>query len=173
MLAATNGEGSMALYRCRPIGCEFLTEAPLRATTTLRTSVDAGVLFEVLADAPATPKWALPITQARWLSPAPFGVGSRRTLTFARKLTGDERYIAWEPGRRLAYSLEATNVPGIAALAEEYRIDPCVEGGCELQWTLAIEVRGRLEILSKATRPFVRAALRRMSRDLVRYAATQ
>ncbi len=161
----------MALYQCRPVGCEFLSQAPLRAAVSLHADVDAGRLFEILAAAAATPKWALPITQARWLSPAPFGIGSRRVITFAGRLVGHERYIAWEPGRRLAYSLETTNVPGIEALAEEYRIIPSSGGGCELSWTLAVGMRGRLGVFAVAARPFIHAALWRMSRDLVSYAA--
>ena len=99
------------------------------------------------------------LTGAQWTSPRPFGVGTTRT---ARALGGanvlEERFFAWEEGRRMAFTAERSSMPLFKRFAEDYVVEP---DGAEtlFTWTVAIEPKDAYRLPVKVLAPAFKAAL--------------
>ncbi len=46
-------------------------------------------------------------------------------------------FWAWEPNRRMGFSITASNVGRVSAFSELYEITPISAERCKLRWTLA------------------------------------
>ena len=90
------------LHPCRPVGLDYLESAPTVFTNSVDIALTPDQLFEVLARADTWSRWASVITDVEYTSPEPYGVGTTRVVTMRGGIVGDEEFLAWEPGRRLA-----------------------------------------------------------------------
>ena len=68
----------------------------------------------------------LPITKVTWTSPAPFGLGTTRTV---EGLSGaiSEVFHEWVEGRRMAFYFAESNLP-VRAFGESYDVEPAPGG---------------------------------------------
>lgn len=126
-------------FTLEPADEAFLDSAPVRIEQTW------------LIDRPAERVWAdlvedhplghiRAIAGVTWTSPRPFGVGTTRQVrTVGNTVVLDERYFAWEEGRRKAFCAERASAPGFRRFAEDYVVEPVTEGTCRFTWTVAIE----------------------------------
>ena len=76
----------------------------------------------------------------------------------------DELYWAWEPNRRMGFSVAATNIGWIDALAEDYLVEPISAERCNLRWTFAVSYRGP----SSKAEPLVSRVLPTVQRQLLK-----
>lgn len=83
-------------------------------------------VFEVLSGSDWG-DWFVDFKRVDWTSPEPYGQGSTRTVTL-KILSVKERFLAWEPGRRFSFSIDAISVPLVKAMMEDMQLEP-VEGG--------------------------------------------
>ncbi len=82
-------------------------------------------------------------------------------VVFGRPVT--ETILAWDEPSRFAFAIEAATMPGISALAEDYRVadEP---GGSSLTWTMAYDASsGAAGLIVGAS---ASAAFRRAGRKL-------
>ncbi|BDU05109.1 hypothetical protein FMUBM48_13720 [Nocardia cyriacigeorgica] len=125
------------LYPCEKVDKSFVDTAPHRFTNSVDLRVTPQQVYEVLAEAEPWPRWATVITDVTWTSPHPRGVGATRTVTMRAGMTAAEEFLAWDPGRHMAFRFNACSTRGIHAFAESYDIVP-TDTGCRLTWTLAM-----------------------------------
>lgn len=87
-----------------------------------------------------------------WTSPAPHGLGSTRRVML-KLLSVDERFVAWEPGRRYSFSIDAISLPLVAKMLEDTRLES-VEGGSatRMRWRVAYTPN----LVSRLLHPLVR-----------------
>ena len=87
-------------------------------------------------------------------------VGSRRAIlgTF---LALQEQIIAFEEGRRVAFSVTGASLYGLAAGIQEYVITPTSNGGSLLTWTVAGSPKFVGFLPLRLTTPFVRPFMKR------------
>ena len=162
-------------FECTKVGLEFLgqTENVFKAEETVRASPEQ--IFEVLEDAHAWTVWAMPIQKVEWTSPRPFGVGTTRTVSMIGGMEGYEEFVAWEPGKRMAFTFVGCNKNATEKFLEDYRVTDLGNGHCKVEWFMAMEPRGFSRRLMWLTRPLMRLANRRMFRKFrfytERYAA--
>lgn len=126
---------------CAKVGIEYVDEAPFRYANSVDLNITPDQLFEVLADADAWPRWGKVITHVEWTTPEPHGVGTTRDVTMRGGLLASEEFLAWEPGRLLAFRFTTASERSIKAFAERYDVEPTASG-CRLTWTLALDVAG-------------------------------
>jgi len=118
------------LKQHRQVGDEFIGADRSPPHVRQRLSVPAPLVWAALLDAKAWTQW-LPISEVSSTSPAPFGVGTTRTV-IAGGQTIEETFYAWEDGHRMAFRFERTSLP-VSAAAEDYRVVETPDG-CELRW---------------------------------------
>lgn len=146
------------------VGKEFFDTAATRITVTKRLPCNADTMFQVLADAPAWEQW-LGATRVNYTCDPPHGVGSTRRVLIGRQ-TIDERFIIWEPGRRMAFFVEQSTFP-MRAFAEDFQMNPVSQDECTLTWTTGIE--GRPRILGPSIGVAIRANCNRALGNLAKF----
>ena len=93
---------------------EFFDEAPTRYQASEVIEASPAHVFAVLVDAGAVAGMGLSRSaRVEYTSPAPLDVGSTRSVFMRGGLVGDEEFIAWEPGSRLAFRFNEMSKPGM------------------------------------------------------------
>jgi uncharacterized protein YndB with AHSA1/START domain len=128
------------MAQCRPETIDFLDRAPTKVVVERDVDAPPERVFEVLADTPSWPQWFPSVRVARWTSGDNGGVGSTRFVD-AAGLKVHERFIAWEPGRRWAFTFLRTNVPLARAGVECADLEPLDSGRTRVRYTMALELR--------------------------------
>ncbi|MEU1629431.1 SRPBCC family protein [Streptomyces sp. NPDC020096] len=83
-----------------------------------------------------------------------------------------ETVLAAEEDERYVYRVDETNLRGIEALAEEWRITPLSCGGSRIQWTVAADAPASVRVLLRYARPGLGHAFRDAVHALDRRLAT-
>jgi len=88
----------------------------------------------------------------------------RRTrIVRLKALSVKERFVNWEPGRRITYAMDAISVPLVKQLMGDVHLSPSGTG-TRVDWTLHY----RPSLLMRAVHPLARAVFSRMFRDSLR-----
>jgi hypothetical protein len=160
----------VTMYPTKRVGVGFVDEAKYSFKNSVDLSISPAQLFEVLADADAWPRWAKAITKVTWTSPLPPAVGSTRTVDMLGGLVGDEEFLVWEPNARMAFRFNESSEKNVVAFAENYDVVETASG-CNLTWTLAMEVSGPSKVVMPLTRPLLNLGFKSFLRNLRRYTA--
>ena len=161
--------GMSEYFECTKVGLEFLnqTKNVFRAEEIVRATPEQ--VFEVFEDAHAWTVWAMPIQRVEWTSPKPFGVGTTRTVSMMGGMDGYEEFVAWERGKRMAFTFVGCSKDATEKFLEDYRVTDLGDGRCKVEWYMAMEPRGFSQNLMWMTRPIMRLANRRMFRKFKVY----
>jgi len=158
-----------AQHPLRPVGDEFLADAPLVIRVAADLPNAPAEVWEVLGSERMW-SWLPVIDRVRWLSPRPLRAGAVRRLRLARSVILDEEFYRWDDRRRATFYVQSASRPLLRALAEDFVLEPTAAGGTRLTWTMALEpnlprVR-RLRLLAPLLRPGNALALRGIRREL-------
>ncbi|MCB1843276.1 MAG: SRPBCC family protein [Halioglobus sp.] len=156
-------------FECTPVGLDFLDKTPnvYKAEEIVRATPEQ--IFDVFEDEIAWTVWAPPIQRVEWTSPKPFGVGTTRTVYMMGGMTGYEEFIAWEKGKRMAFTFLACSKDNPGKFLEDYRVTDLGDGTCRVEWYMAMEARGGPGWTDALMRPFMRAGNRWMFRRFKKY----
>ena len=157
-------------YECTPVGVEFLEQTNNVFVAREVVRATPGQVFDVFEDAHAWTEWALPIQKVEWTSPRPYNIGTTRSVHMMGGLIGYEEFVAWERGSRMAFTFVGANKDATEKFLEDYRVRDLGNGSCEVEWYMAMEVRGFSRHLMFLTRPLMRFANRRLLRKFRQYA---
>jgi hypothetical protein len=153
---------------CHPVGLDFIESAPLRFVNKVEINASPEDVFNVLADADSWPRFVRDIRKARWTSQGPHGVGSTRTV-FLTGMTVQEKFIAWEPGRRFTFCITESTVPLARAVCEDYRLEPSGSEKTLFTYVLACEPALLLKLLGPAGRWFLGGLCSRIAQGLAAF----
>jgi uncharacterized protein YndB with AHSA1/START domain len=156
-----------------PVDLSFFASAPHRTVREVQIAAPPEKVFDALARDPAG--WGLWFPgfskNGRYLTPSPHGVGSEREM----RLGGTplvETVIAWDEPTRWAFRVSRATMPGIRAMAEDYRITP-KDGGSVLTWTVALDGAGPMKfVVGAVAGAIVARAGRNLERRLQAAAGT-
>src|SRR3954468_24891884 len=143
----------MKRYDCEPVTDDFIDTAPARYVNAVVVDASPAEIWTALEEAAAWPRWATPIKKVEWTSPAPFGVGTTRTVTMVGRMIVDEEFIAWEPGTRMAFRFNTASMNGVSAFAERYPLEPVTPSSTRVTWTMAMAPRGASKVIVSLTKP--------------------
>ena len=161
------------MYACNRVDLSFFNTAPTTASAEIDVEVSPDKVFDVFEDAYAWTVWAPPITAVHWTSPRPFGIGTTRTVHMMGGMIGEEEFIAWDRGRRMAFFFTACSKNNVQSFAEDYIVEPKGDNRCSVRWSMAIEPRGLGRITAPITGPAVKAGLSFMLGRFKKYAESQ
>ncbi|GAA3047467.1 SRPBCC family protein [Streptomyces glomeratus] len=120
--------------RLRPVELDFTRTAPVRLVFAREIAAPPEQVFRALAeDVSGWSQWFAAVTSAR---PVDGGAGREVRLTGGTRFR--ETVVAAAPHEVYAYRVDETNVPGIRALLEEWRLAPSGTG-TRVQWTFAAD----------------------------------
>jgi carbon monoxide dehydrogenase subunit G len=156
-----------------PVDVGFLDTAPTRTTRDFRVAAQPAAVFDALARDPAGWGHWFPgfSKNGRYLSPAPHGVGSQREMHLGG-LPLLETVIAWDEATRWAFRVDRATMPGVRAMAEEYRIVPDGDGSL-VTWTVALDAAAPMKVvLGPLAGTMVQRAGKKLERRLQAKSAT-
>jgi hypothetical protein len=148
----------------------LLETAKARAIAEREMAVSAEQLFATLEDGPSWTKWTGVVREVTWTSPKPFAIGTTRTLKLGGGITFDEVFWAWEPNRRMGFSVAAASIGWLSGLSEVYEIAPLSSERCRLRWVLAASFPGALGKTEPGLGPIFQIIQRRLLKKLERVA---
>ena len=129
----------------------FVERAPVRHVFSAVVRAPRADVFAAIADPPGWTAWFPGVRSARYSSPPPYGVGTIREADVSGTRWVEEM-IAWDEGRRWAYTVTESSTPLASAQVEVFEVADAVRDGApatRVTWTLAIEPR----LLQRLTGP--------------------
>jgi hypothetical protein len=132
---------------------DFAT-APFRVEQSIVLPGTPDQLFTELAEPGRWIGWFPLMHRAEWTSPATAQVGAERVVALRVFGRFHERMIAWEPGKRFAFTMTASTSPLASRMAEDWRLVRDT-GGTRLEWTVAATTT----TLGRAGSPVLRRVL--------------
>ncbi|MFI7528889.1 SRPBCC family protein [Nocardia salmonicida] len=129
---------------------EFLASASNRYVHVLDIPAPPSEVWAALIADDALVSWSGLVTGMRWITPRPFGVGSRRVVTLGRIAALTERFYRWDDQRRMTFTVDSASIPGLRRFAEDIELASTATG-TRLTWTFAVEGKPALQLLLRST----------------------
>lgn len=161
------------MYECEQVGVEFFETAAHLFKAQEIIAATPEQIFEIFEDAHSWTVWAAPIQKVEWTSPTPFDVGTTRTVSMSGGLVGEEVFIAWERGKRMAFCFTAMSQDSISSFAEDYQVTDLGDGTCRVEWTMAMAPKGISKYVLRLFGPVMGFANRRMFKAFKKYVEAQ
>lgn len=161
------------MYDCKRVTPDFFETAPRLFTAETEIEATPDRIFDVFEDAHAWTVWAGPIQNVEWTSPKPFGVGTTRTVTMMGNMVGEEVFIAWERGKRMAFCFTRASTSTIGAFAEDYQVEDLGDGKVRVRWVMAMEPKGPSRLTLALFGPVMSWALRGMLGNFKKYVESE
>jgi len=142
-------------FRLQERDLAWVTEAPVIIPKTFNLAAGTDEVFEKLADLASWSEWCGGMKKVR-IDGAPSGVGALRTVWVGATRV-QERFVVWDPGHRLTFTLTTSNTPGLHSMVEDWALAPDPGGPVRSILTVTVGIEAALLL-----RPFpalVRAAL--------------
>src|SRR5687768_17516171 len=105
----------------------FARQVPFYFETLALLAAPPERAFAIVAEPEDMAAWLPGFRHCRWASSGPHGVGSRRELAL-RGVAFREHFLAWEPGRRLCFAIDAMTAPLMRRMVEDLYFLPAGEG---------------------------------------------
>lgn len=161
-------------FTCRAVELGSLAGAAWRFENVVELDAASAEVFDVFADGESWPNWFDAVRRVVWTSPQPRGVGATRTVVLRIALldvTVQERFLAWDPGRRFAFRFEGASLPLIHAGIEDYLLEDLSGGRCRLTYAVHLEPTAAARAAGPVARPMFARMLRAGAEGLRSYIA--
>jgi carbon monoxide dehydrogenase subunit G len=162
-----DGVGRSARYELRKEDLSFLTRAPVVHAFEAEVAAPRDAVFAALADPTTWTRWFPGVRSARYGSAPPYGIGTIREAEVSGTLWVEE-IIAWDPGRRWAYTVTSASAPIARAQVESFDLADA-PAGARVRWTLAFEPRLLLKLSGPLAPIVMGGVFRRAMRNLSIY----
>jgi hypothetical protein len=149
-----------------PCDVAWIEKAPQIVRVTAHFDATPQRVFEAFADAATWPRWFPLMTSAQWRDGGG-GIGKERDVKLTGLGTFRERFIAWEPGARFAFTVVQSTSPMMKKFGEDYRLT-ADGGGTRFDWIMGAEPAGIGKVLAPGLRIFMKRLLKRAGRNLAR-----
>lgn len=122
-------------FNTAPTELDFTTSSPNRLVFDAIIEATPQRVFDIFTRGEAQDRWFQDFKACRWTSPEPHKVGTTREIEL-KLLTVKERFVAWEPGIRVAFSVDAITIPLVKRMLEDLQFEAVGEKGTRLVWTV-------------------------------------
>jgi hypothetical protein len=100
----------------------WIPKAPVVIDSTFNLAASASQVFDLLADLSSWSEWYSGMRKVR-IDGAASGPGALRTVWLGATRV-QERFVVWEPGHRLTFTLTQSNAPGLHSMVEDWVVMP-------------------------------------------------
>jgi hypothetical protein len=152
-----------------PCELDFCGRSPRRIVNEAVLPLDAARAFELIASGEELGAWLQDFVSCTWTSPAPHGVGSTRDVKL-QLLSVTERFIAWQPGERLAFTMTGTTLPVFSRALEDMQLTALAPDRTRLRWTVHYDVPAWGRLIHPVTHAVFDQLLARSAVKLTRHA---
>jgi len=122
-----------------PRDTDFIDSASTHITTTVTVNASPEEVWAVLVDNERWPEWFAAAKTCRTTSAQAQGVGATRWI-HVDLFKVNERFVAWDPPRRWAFTILDANLPGLISVVEQATINPLGGGKSQLTYVVAADV---------------------------------
>ena len=110
----------------------FTESAPYRFENVVLIDAPPARVFDIWATGEAQKDWFQDFVDNRWKT-ATRGVGAEREVEL-KLLTVKERFLVWEPGKRLTFTIYGITLPLLKAMVEDITLEPAGEHATRMIW---------------------------------------
>lgn len=157
------------MHTCDIVDLDYFGQSPNCYQAEVEVAATPEQVFACFEDADAWPQWAMPIQKVEWTSPKPFGVGTTRTVSMMAGFVGDERFIAWDYPREMAFCFTHCSRSLVKSFAEHYTVTPLANGKTNVVWKMAMDARGIGKYSMALSGPFMRWGMQYMFNQFKAY----
>jgi hypothetical protein len=100
----------------------WVDQAPVLITKNFPLAASTADVWDRLADLSAWSEWCGGMKRVR-IDGAATGVGALRTV-WVGTTRAQERFVVWDPGQRLTFTLTGSNTPGLHSMVEDWATSP-------------------------------------------------
>ena len=122
----------------RDVDISFLDHPPEALQVGAIIERSAEDVFDIVADEKQLRAYLKDFVSAEAFPGAPEGVGFRREVKL-KMLTVNERFVAWDRGKRLSFVMEGITLPIVRAMGEDIHFDTLGERRCRVRWRVGYE----------------------------------
>lgn len=113
---------------------KYIDSSPYRIANVVEIDASPERVFDLFATGERQTEWFADFVGCRWTSTALEGVESTREIEL-KMLKVLERFLVWERGSRLTFSIDAITLPIVDQMLEDLRFEPGPSGkGTRLIW---------------------------------------
>lgn len=116
-----------------PTDIRYTERSPYQFRNEARLDVPPDKAFEIATLDEGAPEWFKDFVAVRWTSDPTRAAGSTRDVEL-KLVTVKERFLIWEPGKRLSFTIYASTLPIVSEMLEDLRFEPTSDGGTRLFW---------------------------------------
>jgi carbon monoxide dehydrogenase subunit G len=126
-------------HALRDEGLDFVDRAPVQVREeVVVTGATPADVWAALAEPTAWTEWFAGMKEARYTSPAPYGVATKRFVRVA-SMKANEEVLAFDVGARFAFRVVDANMPALRAMVEVVTLE-AVDGGTRVVYRQAVEL---------------------------------
>lgn len=155
-------------FDVHPVGIDYLQRSPFQFRNEAVLNAPAGRVFDVLVEDRDANIWFKDFVACRFTSPPPHGVGTTRDIEL-KALTVKERFLVYEPGKRLAFCIYASTLPILREMAEDIVLTPLSDNQTRFTWTVHYTPVPWLRPVHSPVRKVFGGMFRETSERLARY----
>ncbi len=155
----------------RAVEIDFLEKAPRSWSVSCDVPAPLPDVWRAYADPITWPEWFPGVKEACYRGDGPHGVGSLREALVGRHRF-EEIMLAWDEGRRWAYTIERAELPLAHAQLECTDFEETADG-TRLHWTIAADPRAMLKAAAPVFGRTMQSLFDRATVELTRYLATR
>lgn len=156
-------------HATRPSELDYVVIAPYCMENEIQIEVPPAKVFQILSES-NWGDWFVDFQSVEWTSQPPYRVGSTRTVTL-KSLAVKERFLAWDPGRRFSFSIDAISLPLLEGMMEDMQLEPRKDGSAtHFRWRVFYTPNPLMAALRPIAQPLFAGMFHQSLENLKAYA---
>lgn len=118
---------------------EWTPTAPVKVSVAREMQASPEAVFDALAEHETWPEWFRALSKVERIGDQHDGVGSKRRVEIQGRITADEEFIVWEPGRAWGFTVLETSRKLLRSLNELVTIQETGPDRVRVTYLMAID----------------------------------
>jgi uncharacterized protein YndB with AHSA1/START domain len=150
----------------------FTERSPFHIENEAIINAPAARVFEVMALGENQREWFQDFVEFRWTSPPPHHVAGSEREVELKMLTVKERFLVWEPGKRLTFTIYGITLPFVTAMVEDLHFQALNENQTRFVWRVHYRPRAVVRVFHPILRAVFGKLFAASTHGLARYVTT-